>query len=279
MITFFRHCYRYLLISITICFATGICSGLHNQPLPYSYLLPLLSSFIAFIFFVIGQCRSAAVILCFSFFSLGLFASHTTLSGTINSDDIRLLVSDKQEAVVIGTVEHMVTGDRQSFKTVLDLSFYRTEEMVHFTQVSGKILISLKGEWPQHIIPGDTVSTRAFLKSPSVINTPGVFNYQKYLARKNIHITGFISSPLLIKKTVIPGQYPNLSHSIERLRTTFAKNINRLESREARGLYRAILLGDRSGVSVEIIDNFKRTGILHILAIICEKHTYEKYGS
>ena len=61
--------------------------------------------------------------------------------------------------------------------------------------------------------------------------------------------------------------HTSLSYLPERIRNHIAGFLDKTLSQPARGLYKAILIGDRNDVPVSVLNNFTRAGCLHILAI------------
>ena len=141
-----------------------------------------------------------------------------------------------------------------------------------FTRTTGTVLLSLQGQWPSHILPGDALAVRILLKPPVAVNTPGTFDYPNYLARKNIYLIGNVRSPLLIQPALLPAElgYTLLDQFrffMERQRTRIGKQIAQALPPRSAGLYRALLIGDRSGIDNQTEEAFKSAGVYHILAI------------
>jgi competence protein ComEC len=88
------------------------------------------------------------------------------------------------------------------------------------------------------------------------------------LARKDIWVTGFASSPIFLHKLV---ENQSLFHTLrylpEKLRTHIGKQIDTAVPNKTGAIYRAILLGDRSHVDEDTLEIFKGSGTMHILAI------------
>ena len=148
------------------------------------------------------------------------------------------------------------------------------EQLIHpdgtTTTTDGLILLTINGRIPNNIEPGDRLIARASLKRPRGFLTPGVFDYSKYLAEKNIWITGWVRSPILLHKLYQPAKTPlseQLHYLPERLRHRAGIFFEHNLDHQTSALYRALLLGDRSAVDPTIIDNFTRTGCIHLLAI------------
>lgn len=134
-----------------------------------------------------------------------------------------------------------------------------------------RILLRMDGTPPQEISPGDPLLIRAVLSQPHRYGTKGSFDYSTYLAGKSIHLQGWIQSKGYIVKLQtspaslsIPQQFLTGAEQIrQRINNFITENL----PRSTAGLYRAILTGDREMVEEETLENFKKTGIMHLLAI------------
>ncbi|MFO7761499.1 MAG: DNA internalization-related competence protein ComEC/Rec2 [Desulfobia sp.] len=137
--------------------------------------------------------------------------------------------------------------------------------------VNVKVLLRMQGSPPPAVFPGDRLLIRTTLSRPDRYNTPGSFDYPAYLARKSIHLQGWIQSAShMIELQSGPGYLPVRQEFLiiaEKFRHKINNFIeNNLSTRTA-GLYKAILTGDRGMVKPEILENFKKTGAMHLMAI------------
>lgn len=260
---------NYLLLTVTLCFASGIACSYYFpvQPLQIS-VIALINCITVYIFRLILPYRATVAIVCILFFCAGYLAGTRERQHVPDISHISHVITEKKEMIIVGILAKMVTGNKRSQKAIVETTFYRTEETPYFSQVTGTVLLTLKGEWPQAILPGSSVAIRAVLKKPSTRNTPGTFDYKRFLAHKDIYVVGTISSPLLIQ--AVANQSAETSRHLyltERIRTHIANFINKSLPAESAGLYRAVLLGDRSTIAPAVLDSFKGAGAMHILAI------------
>ncbi len=264
---------HYALVSFTAAFITGITAG-HHQPLPEIWLKPA--------FFIIAILATAT---CGYFIKskrqkppscLPLYLLAFLLGALFVSTALRLPTSpnvfssfpEKRDAVIIGTMLKMAQQNDRTSSAAIECSEVRFDNS-NFQPVTGRAVVSLEGPWPEDILPGDSLMVRATFKRPQSWRTPGTFDYTRYLATKGIAITGFSRSPLFFTRL------PDVQHSLfqktvfaaERTRARLAKAINTSLSPENAALFRALLLGDRSGVDDQTLENFKKAGVLHTLAI------------
>ena len=110
---------------------------------------------------------------------------------------------------------------------------------------------------------GDTVSLSGTLTKTSGASNPGSFDYKEYL--KSINISGIFTSDNADVK-ILKRCHPMLKR-IYSLRETFMKTSDRLLPQSASGTLRAVVGGDRTDISGEDEENFKKSGVYHIVAI------------
>ncbi len=263
---------RHLLLSITIGFIAGIAFGpsLKLKETSQTVLLYSLLLFLILILLLHLFRYSKTVYFTLFLFSVALGILHITLQMQIPAAPSHIYnrIVEKTEVVVVGTMSTMATFNGKTSTTIIKSQFVRFKESNKLLPTSGKIAIRLQGKWPKKFKPGDTLVIRTKLKRPDSYASPGSFDYARYLAEKNIWISGFIPSPLLIGQLHTPLTFSHkLRYLHERVRTHIGNTIDRALPGQQSGLYRAILLGDRTAVSQETLEFFKGSGTLHILAI------------
>ena len=90
------------------------------------------------------------------------------------------------------------------------------------------------------------------------------FDYQKYLARQNIHYQGFIPSEISFKKKESVSFADKIKQ--KRLDLLFRIDNSSLQPQN-KAILKGIILADRTEIDQEIINHFSKTGLIHILAI------------
>ena len=109
-----------------------------------------------------------------------------------------------------------------------------------------------------------TYNTKAYLNPTEKPQHDFQFKYQKYLARQKIFVQGYIPN----KISVIPKTELSITDRIKHQRWIL---LNRIEQSslqpQNKALLKGIILADRTEIDKEIIQNFTRTGLIHILAI------------
>ena len=139
-----------------------------------------------------------------------------------------------------------------------------------FIKSSGRIQLAMKGLPPDYLSPGDQLLIRATASLPIRYGTPGSFDYPAFLEKKSISATGWIRSPLHIAK-VAPDNPPTLLHKLrygpEKIRYGINQFLKEKFPNKTGSMYSAILTGDKSSLPIDLLENFKSTGTMHLLAI------------
>ena len=104
------------------------------------------------------------------------------------------------------------------------------------------------------------------LKRPRGFANPGGFDYQAWLLHKGYYATGYVLNPTKTRQFRPRKQKNKPFFTVDLLRNGLVEVIN---SRQARfGIfYRALAVGDTSGITDEHWDRLNHTGTVHLLAI------------
>ena len=133
------------------------------------------------------------------------------------------------------------------------------------TPVEGKILLSVRnGGWLYKY--GDLVRAKTRLKIPHNFNNPGGFDYKKYLEYRDIRIRGFINNPSGIV-VIRENQGNSFKINLEKFRSSLRKLIEEASPYPEGKVLQALILGERKEIPKDVLENFNRTGISHVLAI------------
>ncbi len=153
---------------------------------------------------------------------------------------------------------------------VLKPSLYHTKfiasvEELNTKKVIGKVLLNIQKDSLEPLKVDDRIflkSTFDIVRSPS---NPYYFDYRKYLLKKQIHHQVFSKTPLILK-------LENEETSLKGLASKFRNKIN--ESLIKNGfkdnelaVINALLLGQRTEISKELLQSYANAGAIHILAV------------
>lgn len=115
-------------------------------------------------------------------------------------------------------------------------------------------------------LPGDQLWVRGKLQALPQPQNPGQFDYGQYL-----HLQGFqaqfkTDSVHLLGK--VHSTRLSLKRKVEQLKRHTRKQLVRAEwNPHSQQLFMAFLLGDKRDLNTELKENFKRTGLMHLLAV------------
>jgi len=261
-----------LLTAATIAFITGIAfsSQLALSHTLFSATVMLFWVSIPLFFILFFICHPH----CAMYFLIPLFAAAGCIHAQVHSklpadrEHIYNTIKQKQEVVFVGTMAEMAGFDGRMSSATLQLKSIRSKDDPAWRRTHGKVLIRLQGKWPDNILPGNDLAVRAIAKRPGSYKTPGVFDYARYLARKNIWVTASVRSPLLLRKI---KKHDTFFHSLlyfpEKTRTKIGEYIDSNVPVDQAATYRAILLGDKTHLNETTLEAFKNSGTMHILAI------------
>ena len=271
---------------IILSFAVGISSGslLH----PDRTFLTCIALFLICFIFVLNKYRQEwpkifyCLLLGFLFFLLGLQHSQSFIEAPASPHHIYNRVKNKQVVSIEGVLTNhpsvLQGAAGPETKIIMQAkTLYMTSELQNKTgspcNTHGLIQLTLNGLLPNDLGPGDNFLVKARVSRIYAFSTPGSFNYRKHLANQGILVKGWIQSPENIVK-LHPRNSSALMSGVqaskfipEQIRHSIAIFLDSTLKQPARGLYKAILIGDRTDVSSSVLENFTAAGCIHILAI------------
>lgn len=136
--------------------------------------------------------------------------------------------------------------------------------------VSGKLSVVLikdavQSQSLQRLEYGQNIRLEARISRPTPPENPGQFSYKEYLARQGVFAVAFIDDPLALQPlTVKRGNVLAITASEARNHLVSMMQ-SRLSERQA-SLVSAMLLGNYGMVPEDLLENFTRSGTLHLLA-------------
>lgn len=112
---------------------------------------------------------------------------------------------------------------------------------------------------------GDSIEGTFLVRPPQGFRNPGGFDYGAYLVAQGIFLEAWGSDETSIRRHV-PGGWSVL-RAVDDLRGAMLRALDRAYPGIPGALLRAIVLGDRTGLTPEVNDAFLRSGTYHIMAI------------
>lgn len=203
------------------------------------------------------------------FLVLGVY--HGSLSGRLPQSETNIYnrIELPADIVLVGYLRAMPAEGPDNTTIEITSRYFRQQHNTNLISCTGTVLLRMHFPWPAEYQPGQLLAIRAMVKKPDMFRNSGSFNYPAYLARKNIRVTGFVRSAAQIS---VVSQEFSLLHAIRylpeqiRMQTGHFLDQN-LSNPDEKALYRALLLGDRSHIPEPLYEQYKATGVAHILAI------------
>jgi len=259
----------YFLPVLTAAFIAGILTGsLTDFPVAHSLTFAFLCGLIMAIFCLMAVDLAGLLTAIVLFFLVGLTTGTISSQEPKESHHIYNLIDCQRDIVAVGRLLTMPDFDGTTSQVKINLQSIRIGLDHPNEPAVGTILLRLPGPWPPEYRPGMLLAIRAIMQRPATYGVPGIFDYPAELARQNIWVTAFSRSPAQLHSIVdTTNQWENIRYIPEMLRTSVGEFLDYHTDPEIAGLYRAILLGDRSRLSDATIERFKASGTMHILAI------------
>ena len=193
--------------------------------------------------------RLKSVFLVFLFFGIGIFL-HFLNSNSAQNFDFK---KNKTSEIVFQLSKKLNSNERNKRYEVEILNFEKPFSAVISIPKEQKELDFL------HFY-----SAEAYLNPTQKPQYDFQFDYQKYLARQNIHYQGFIPNEISFKKK----ESVSFTDKIKQKRLDLLFRIdNSSLLPQNKAILKGIILADRTEIDQEIINHFSKTGLIHILAI------------
>lgn len=243
------------MILTTVAFITGVLLLQYQPTLPAPLLSLLLCPLLyaAWRYYSRPPIHGIAVLLCgFLWASIMAHLSlHPGLAGELEGRDLQ----------VVGIVESLpdATAQRTGFRFLVE----QILDGQHNYPSPGYVRLNWYRNAPE-LSPGERWRLLVRLKRPHGMANPGAIDYEKSLFQKGIRATGYVRNDAINARLEILYA----GYLFQHLRQIMAKRINTvLHSEAAPGLVRALVIGDRSGISQDQWLIFRQTGTNHLVAI------------
>lgn len=228
----------------------------------YFYFLRNFSAFLFFIFTLISLLlllKFKKIFLIISFFIfLAIWRYLLIFPENIIG---RIENYNNQELIIVGQIisEPESNETRQRIKLKI---IYGLDEFNNKFKLKGRVLISSRPQ-PQYNL-GDFLQVAGKWQKPGMIED---FDYGLYLKRYGITAVSYYPN---IKKIIIPEKSffaKSFFIAINNLKSKVADQFNFYLSLESSAILKAMLLGDKTFLSLELREKFSRAGLSHIIAI------------
>jgi competence protein ComEC len=203
------------------------------------------------------------------FFFLGLLSITPYKSPDLPLNHIsRFIRGGESEDPVsaIGTVMDGVIATEPEYalgKTRFNVEARAVLSAGHLKPATGMVMVMVDGDAPPYGY-GDIVRLVARLKEPLRYGNPGEFDYAGRLKMQGIHAVASVKDKRFIARLGAPSA--GLLRGIGGLRKGLREFIGSSSAKNKEEL-KALLIGEKRGISRAVLDRFASTGTSHILAI------------
>lgn len=204
------------------------------------------------------------------FFLCGLLYTESFLAPRLPAHHLARLIPEKQDASLTGKLIRKPVFKNERTYLLLETDSILFPSAQAPLPTTGRVALTVNAPLLKGFIPGQDYLVRARLSLPDKLATPGAFDYAGYLAAEEIMVKGWVAAPIFIQpisplaasRTPLPAPY-----FLERFRLQFEAFLYANLAPDTAALYQALLIGDGSGLSPEVSEMYRATGIMHILAI------------
>jgi competence protein ComEC len=246
---------------MAISFAGGILAA-HEIPLHHHILIAglffsIITSLISFLFY---PPRLRGYCLLFIFF----FSGALMMQGNPAPSRLIPLATQNRKALIEGTVLDpvKVIDDRIGRFALYVTALCLPEETVPLNE---QIAVTVYRQLPE-LQPGDRIRLPAGLRIFRNFNNPGNYDYNGAMKLKGFTCAAAVSDGTWIVR-LGPGRLPFMREMAERLQRPVRKFFREHLTPRNDALFRALILGERQGISPELRDPFNQTGLGHLLAV------------
>lgn len=255
-------CMRRPLIYPLIAMAVGILIG-DWIAIPAFYILTVSGTIFFLLLLSIRKHSSAAAfsLLLILMCMVGLFNIQRQQSATLDHRHMVHLANQGPltlEGVVLN-IEPLPPSNN-----VLLIRCQRTIKNNLYFPATGRIRLVIPSDLRFQY--GDFIRFHSRIKKIQSFKNPGGFDHERYLHRKGIYVSGFVSNPadvVLIRHGAASG----FRRKLENYRSSLKELIYKNASSPEREVIEAITLGNQNAIPQTVRDNFASTGTSHILSI------------
>ncbi len=199
-----------------------------------------------------------------------LCASLGFLAGKIRTEIVAAPVLQERlrDARVEGFVELVEARDGGGVRVTVQptrIAGLREEQLPSLVRV----VFSAKGGRRLAIpLSGDHIAFTAVLSPPPRAAAPGGFDFSRYAFFRGIGAVGYATSVAVdVPMPGGPELFNSLSHMIGRLRQRIGDRVTAALPGQTGAIAKALINGDRSGISEETNEAYRASGLFHILSI------------
>ncbi len=273
---------HHLLPVLTLAFMLGI--GCIRLPLPYGFVPWAVVTLLAVFFLAMLILPPQAALSWVSvplFFCAGLQHGWQALHRPVETTHLSRLLQERATVTISGRMLDMVESDADSSRCTLAVSGLLRHDTssppAGFTPASGRVALRVRGPLPADLLPGTEVMALGRAELPGKRSVPGDMGAMAHVengvalqyAARGIDAVLWLQSAdaLFVLSGPERGLGSWLRFGPERFRQRTARFLQQHLRPEIAGVYQALLIGSYQGVAPEVLEWFKASGTMHILAI------------
>ncbi|HHO48358.1 MAG TPA: DNA internalization-related competence protein ComEC/Rec2 [Desulfobacteraceae bacterium] len=271
---FIDHIRLNLLAAVAISYVGGASlAGILVPGLPLLRWTVILVLLFFVLTFLLRHKSAAPVLLLCSFALTGFMQTGFSLLPPRSPGHLATLIVDRTKASLTGTVTSMPEFDGRQTRLLLNtdsvLIHRDLDRNSDFQAVHGLIRLTVEAPLPATITAGDRLLVLAAVDRIGNYGTPGVFDYRLHMAAQSIYLSGRIKSPMEILPFAEQQDtlFSRLRYLPERARHRIGSFLDGRLDPQTAALYKALLIGSRAGIPEHILEQFKASGCMHLLAI------------
>ncbi|MCE6950164.1 ComEC family competence protein [Cereibacter sphaeroides] len=162
-----------------------------------------------------------------------------------------------------GAVEGRVVAIDRSQSDAMRLTLDRVVlERTSPERTPERVRLTIHGEQPFTPEPGMVVMLTGHLDAPLAPAEPGGFDFRRMAFFDRLGAVGYTRTPVVLLEPADPGAAP-----VARLRAGIRTAVQDRFPGEAGAFAAAVLTGDYAGISAATMEDMRRSGLAHILAI------------
>lgn len=205
--------------------------------------------------------KSSSFFTLIIFFALGYLLIQPWFAPRLPSNHITHF-TDSCKWRITGEIDQNPSKNNNRLKLILRVETLENDDRSF--SVTGKIRVTVFGDIPELYV-GDRISFISKIRSIRNFRNPGGFNYERYMKFKKIWGSAYVQ----VNRLAILNQNPDkgVYRLIEEARSKISAFIDKAGSGDRKDILKALITGDKSGVSKNLRDEFNRAGLGHLLAI------------
>jgi competence protein ComEC len=254
------------IIWLTISMIIGILGG-EAVPGYGPWVLMLAAALVVVLVIFLKRKIPVLLLPLILFSSIGYLSIQSWVAPKFPDHHIRHFV-DSKTCKITGAILDEPFYDRNRTRFVMEtVSIVRDGDPV---SVCGRVRVTV-ANGPISLSKGDSVSFFGRLRSIRNFNNPGGFDYERYMAFQKIWVRSYVvADKLSIQSrgsisswmTVFDDRRNRISEMIDGLGMNASQR-----TQAVKAVSKALLIGDRKGISTALREKFNRTGVGHLLAI------------